>query len=396
MEKVTPLEALLFTAVLENCVDQLAILGYVMSVSPEDKTDLSHTGIQEMKEITETQKELDINDPELMSTRQESGETVTSTALKNTEHKEQMRKTEDQKNTRHPVKKGRKHSALPIEKLRKIQADRQYASDVITATMKEMEESGIFNSLREANDREKEKKNKFYDILKRSEEGKKEIKSLQKQLQDVKRQTERELQNRDKIIDCLKEKLQEKTAKLQTETSYMKKNTNLQVHQTQKKCSSEENALDMEIQRLRSKTDEENQLHTENENFLKQQYQMVQEKLEYWMEKYEKDTDAKEEELDDLKALKAENLATMQQFAKECLKFEETIITDRSEKDTKRKQRERDDLELRSILKLQAWWKGMMVRKFLGPYQALEKLFKEQSPTQKKTGKKETSGAKKK
>lgn len=45
--------------------------------------------------------------------------------------------------------------------------------------------------------------------------------------------------------------------------------------------------------------------------------QNVKERLEYWMEKYKKDTDAKDEELDDLRALKAENLETMQKFAKE-------------------------------------------------------------------------------
>ncbi|NXG10307.1 DRC9 protein, partial [Sakesphorus luctuosus] len=385
MEKVRHLEALLFSAVLENCVDQLEILGYIMPVPQEDKTDPSHTGIQEVKQITETQKELDINDA-----RQESGEAVPSTALKNTEQKQQTGKTEDQKNTHHPSERGGKHSALPADKLRKIQADRQYASDVITVTMKNMQESGIFNSLTEANERENEKKSKLYDILIREETGKKEIKSLQKQLQDVKRQTERELQNRDKITDRLKEKLQEQTAKLHTESSYMKKNTDLQLHQTQKKCSKEENALDKEIQNLRSKTDEENQLHMVTENFLKRQYQRVEEKLEYWMEKYEHDTSAKDEETDDLKALKAENLETMQQFARECLKFEETIITDRKEKEDKRKQREQDALELKSALKLQAWWRGMMVRRFLGPYQALEKLLKEQPPG------KEPSGVKKK
>jgi len=42
MEKLTQLEALLLTAVLENCVDQLAILGYIMPVSHEGKTDISH------------------------------------------------------------------------------------------------------------------------------------------------------------------------------------------------------------------------------------------------------------------------------------------------------------------------------------------------------------------
>lgn len=45
--------------------------------------------------------------------------------------------------------------------------------------------------------------------------------------------------------------------------------------------------------------------------------QKVKEKLEYWIEKYEKDTAAKDQELEDLKALKAENLETMQRYAKE-------------------------------------------------------------------------------
>lgn len=45
---------------------------------------------------------------------------------------------------------------------------RQYASDVITVTIKNMQESGTFNSLTEANEREKAKKSKFHDILIRS------------------------------------------------------------------------------------------------------------------------------------------------------------------------------------------------------------------------------------
>ncbi|NWI50246.1 DRC9 protein, partial [Calyptomena viridis] len=378
MEKLSHLEALLFTAVLENCVDQLAILGYIMPVSQEEETDLSHSDTQEVKEMMETQKELDINHPELVSARQESGETVTSMALTNTELKQQPGKTEDQKSTHHLSKRDRKDSTLSAEKLRKIQADRQYASDVITVMMKKMQESGIFNNLTEANEREKAKKSKLYDILIREEEGKKEIKSLQKQLHDFKKQMEKDLQNRDEIIDHLKDKLQEETAKLNIERSYIKKSTDLQVHQTQKKWSNKENAMHKEIQELKSKADEEMQIHMETEDFLRQQHQKVEKKLEYWMDKYENDTTVKEEELDALKALRAENLETMKKFAKECLTFEETIITDRSEKEAQRKQREQEALEKKSILKLQAWWKGTMVRRFLGPYEELEKLLKQQ------------------
>ncbi|KAM6259082.1 dynein regulatory complex protein 9 isoform 1-T1 [Spheniscus humboldti] len=395
MEKFTHLEALLFTAVLESCVDQLSILGYIMPVSYEGKTDLSHTGIQEMKEIIETQKELDINYQELMSARQGSGETVTSVSLKSIEHK-QLGKTEDLKSTHHLSHRAMKHSALSVEKLRKIQADRQYASDVITVTMKNMQESGTFNSLTEANEREKAKKSKFHDILIREEEGKKEIKSLEKQLQDVKKQTEIELQNRDNMIVYLKDKLQEMKAKTNMEICYMKKSTDLQVHQTQKKCSNAENVLDKEIQKLRSKTDEEIRVHMEIENFLRQYHKIVEEKLECWVDKYENDTDAKDEELDALKASKANNLEMLQRLAKECQMFEEAIISDRVEKKAKRRQLEQDALELKSILKLQAWWRGTMVRRNLGPYQALRKIREKQLSKQKEKGKKEKSGAKKK
>ncbi|KAM7044033.1 dynein regulatory complex protein 9 [Acridotheres tristis] len=382
MEKITHLEALMFSAVLENCVDQLAILGYIMPVPHKDKN--------KIKEMI--QEELDINSPELMSAKQENGEAVTSTALKNTEQNQQQGKTEDQKSTQDSSKSSKKRTTRAAKKLKKIYADRQYASDVITVTIKNMEELGAFSSLTDANEREKTKKNKFYDILIREEKGKKEIKALQKQLQDVKKQTDKDLQNRDEAIDHLKDKLQENTAKWNTESYYMKRNTDLQIHLTQRKCSNAEIALEKEIQNLKSKTDEEIQLHTETENFLTQQYQKVKEKLEYWIEKYNKDTAAKDEEMDDLKALKAENLETMQRFAKECLTFQATIIIDRTDKEAKRKQIEQEALEQKSALKVQAWWKGTMVRRFLGPYQELEKYLKGQL-AEKEAGK-EKSGAK--
>ncbi|NXJ73582.1 DRC9 protein, partial [Trogon melanurus] len=396
MEKITHLEALLFAAVLENCVDQLSILGCIMPISSEGKTDISRTGSQEMKDIIETQKELDVNYQEVMSIRQGSGEMVTSMSQESIEHKQQPGKNEDVKSTHHLPNRAMKHSALSVENLRKIQADRQYASDVITVTMKKMQETGTFNSLTEANEREKAKNSKFHDFLIRSEEGKKEIKSLEKQLQDVKKETKIELQNRDNMIVYLKEELQEMKAEMDMESCYMKKSTDLQVLQTQKKCSNAENVLNKEIQNLRSKTDEEIRVHTEIENFLRQHHKKVEEKLEYWVDKYENDTDAKDNELEALKASRANNLAMLQRLAKECQMFEETIISDRAEKEERRRQLEQDALELKSILKLQAWWRGTMVRRNLGPYKALRKIWEKRRSKQKEKGKKGKIGAKKK
>ncbi|XP_061308219.1 dynein regulatory complex protein 9 isoform X2 [Pezoporus flaviventris] len=361
MEKLTHLEALLFTDVLETCVDQLSILGYIMPVSYEgQKTDLGHSGIQEMKEIVEALKELDSNYQE--SANQGSRETITSMSLKSIEHKQQLGKTEELKSTHLLSNRAVKNSALSIESLRKIQADRQYASDVITATMKRMQESGTFNSLTEANEREEAKKSKFHDVLIREQEGKKQIKSLEKQLQYVKKQTETELKSRDAMILNLKDELQEIKAKVSMERSYVKKSTDLQVHETQKRCNNAEDILDKEIQKLKSKTDEETRVHTEIEDFLRQNHKKVEEKLEFWVDKYENDTDAKDKELDALKALKANNLEILQGLAKE----------------------------------LQSWWRGTMVRKNLGPYQGLKKKMEKKKSDHKEKGKKGKAGAKKK
>ncbi|XP_072201036.1 dynein regulatory complex protein 9 isoform X2 [Excalfactoria chinensis] len=394
MEKLTRLEALLLTAVLENCVDQLAILGYIMPVSQDSKTDVSCINSQKMEEITDTQNVQDIKYQELTSARQGSGETVTSKSLKSTEHKQQLGNSVDPKRAHHPSKRATKLSAPSADYLQKIQADRQYVSDVITATMKKMEESGTFDSLIEANGREKAKKSNLNDILIREEEGKKEIKSLQKQLQDVKKETEIELQNRNNVILYLKNELQELEAKAAMEHRYMKKSTDLQVHQTQKKCSNAENRLTKEIEDLKRKTDEEIRVHVETENFLRHYHKKVEEKLEYWVDKYENDTDAKDKELDALKESKAKNLEMLQRFASECWTFEETIIADRAQKEAERRKREQDALELKSILKLQAWWKGTMVRRNLGPYQNLRKAQEKKLLDQK--GKNEKPGAKKK
>uniref|UniRef100_A0A8C2TTV3 IQ motif containing G n=1 Tax=Coturnix japonica TaxID=93934 RepID=A0A8C2TTV3_COTJA len=363
MEKLPRLEALLLTAVLENCIDQLAILGYIMPVSQEGKADVSSVCASVFALIF-------LNAFYVFC--QHSISLHTETGMRS-----QGCQTPCYQCT--PIH----YCCVPFL------PGRQYVSDVITATMKKMEESGTFDSLIEANGREKAKKSNLNDILIREEEGKKEIKSLQKQLQDVKKETEIELQNRNNVILYLKNELQKAEAKAAMEHRYMKKSTDLQVHQTQKKCSNEENRLNKEIEDLKRKTDEEIRVHVEAENFLRHSHKKVQEKLEYWMEKYENDTDAKDKELDDLKESKAKNLEMLQKFASE-----ETIIADRARREAERRKREQDELELKSILKLQAWWKGTMVRRNLGPYQNLPKAQDNEQVDQK--GTKEKPGAKKK
>ncbi|KAF3827467.1 hypothetical protein GH733_002953 [Mirounga leonina] len=58
------------------------------------------------------------------------------------------------------------------------------------------------------------------------------------------------------------------------ENHYMKKNTELQISQTQKKCNRTEELLLEEIEKLRLKTEEENRIHMEIEMFLRKEQQL--------------------------------------------------------------------------------------------------------------------------
>nr|XP_003477022.2 IQ domain-containing protein G isoform X2 [Cavia porcellus] len=262
---------------------------------------------------------------------------------------------------------------MTMETLKKTQSDRKFFSDVIASTLQELQESGTFVSLLQTLRKEKENKMHFYDIIAREESGRKMIKTLQKQLINVKKERQAEVQSRNEYIAHLKDQLQEMKAKTNLENHYMKRNTELQVAQTQRKCNRTEELLLEEIEKLRMKTEEENRIHVEIEMFLKKEQQRLQEKLEFWMEKFDKDTEMKQNKLNALKATKASDLAHLQDLAKTIREYEQVIIEDRIEKEKTRKKIKQDVLELKSAIKLQAWWRGTVVRKEIGGFKMPKK-----------------------
>ncbi|CAI9175604.1 unnamed protein product [Rangifer tarandus platyrhynchus] len=355
------LDVLRISAVLEDTIDQLSILNYIMPVQYEKRQNISMKNNKEMhSEGRSSGKVPLVSEPSKISSSLAHKE---EPKLPEIRQGGQFNKVQDL-----IFKKPTRQTIMNTETLKKIQIDRQFFSDVITETMEELQEEGTFTNLLKALGKERESKMHFYDIIAREENGRKKIKSLQKQLLNVKKERQAEVQNRNEYIAHLKDQLQEMKAKTNMENRYMKRNTELQISQTQKKCSKTEERLLEEIEKLRLKTEEENRIHAEIEVFLRKEQQKLEEKLEFWMEKFDKDTEMKQNELNALKSAKASDLAHLQELAKTIREYEQVIIEDRIEKEKTRKKREQDDLELRSIIKLQAWWRGTVVRREIGGF----------------------------
>lgn len=351
IDSLSLLDVLRVSAIMEDIIDQLSILGYIIPVQYERKQSVNQKSSHER---TST----------VTSTRKTSALSTTENSIvPETKHRGQDS----------ILKKPTRQTMMTLEILKKIQNDRQYFSDVIANAMKEMQDSGSFQSLLDALGKERDSKMNFHEVITREEKGRRKIKFLQKQLVDVKRERQMQLQNGNEYIAHLKDQLQEMKAKTNMENLYMKRNAELQITQTQKKCNRAEELLLEEIEKLRMKTEEENRVHMEIEMFLKKEQQKLEEKLEFWMEKFDKDTEAKQNELNALKAAKATDLSHLQELAKTIREYEQVIIEDRIEKEKTRRKLEQDDLELKSIVKLQAWWRGTVVRKEIGGFKMPKK-----------------------
>ncbi|XP_045396038.1 dynein regulatory complex protein 9 isoform X3 [Lemur catta] len=270
-------DVLRISAVLEDTTDQLSILNYIMPVQYERRLSMN----MKSKEMNSEGKSLDkLPMVSTISKVPKEGPKLPEIRQKGLE----FNKMQDL-----IFKTPTKQSIITTETLKKIQIDRQFLSDVIANAITELQDSGTFTNLLSALSKEKENKMHFYDVIAREENGRKKIKSLQKQLVNVKKEWQ------------------------------------------------------FEVQKL-------------------------EEKLEFWMEKYDKDTEMKQNELNALKAAKASDLARLQEYAKMIREYEQVIIEDRIEKEKCRKKIEQDILELKSIIKLQSWWRGTVVRREIGAF----------------------------
>ncbi|XP_045706908.1 dynein regulatory complex protein 9 isoform X4 [Phyllostomus hastatus] len=311
IEPLSILDMLRISAVLEDTTDQLSILNYIMPVQYERR---QSTLMKKNNEMNLEEKSME-KSPVVSRTSK-----ITSAFLPKEEPKLPEIRQGGQfangfnKMQDFVLQKPTKQTITTTETLKKIQIDRQFLSDVITDTMQELQNSGTFTSLLKALSEERENKMHFYDIIAREENGRKQIKYLQKQLLNVKRERQ------------------------------------------------------VEVQKLRLKTEEENQIHMAIEIFLRKEQQKLEEKLEFWMEKFDKDTEMKQNELNALKSAKASDLAHLQDLARMIREYEQVIIEDRIEKEKNRKNVEQALLELKSVIKLQAWWRGTVIRNEIGSF----------------------------
>jgi len=380
---LSTLDAIHVAAVLEDFTDQLAILGRIMPQSLEGRPDAKQIVDDELGQILKDQKNLEHKFETMLSAREGGGKNFADSRSV----------AQDLRQATQAMNKSFRQNPLSSENMMKIQNDRKFLQDIIEDTLDEIINNQSFDSLVQAVNAEKEKKASLQQTILKEEESRRTVKLLQKRLVEVKKEKESEIQQRNEMIAHLKDQLQETKAKTSMEGKYIKKDAEVRVANTQKKCQQSEQQLKDELEMLRHRIDEEVRVNAEIESYLKSHHQILEEKVEYWMEKYDVDVEKKQHELDVLKTSKANDLARLQELTQKYTEYEKVVIEDRIEKEKARRKAEQEEEELNAATKIQSWWRGTMVRKQLGPY---SKKKKKKGKKGKKSGKKGKKGKKKK
>ncbi|XP_071223234.1 dynein regulatory complex protein 9-like [Salvelinus alpinus] len=347
-------ELLSVCTVLQDCEAQLSVLGHIMPDTYRGRPEADKFVSADIEQVLEQQEGAEQNLKAARQFERESGRLSDATRELHRSQKELNRTLEE--------------NPLSPDNLAKVQRDSQFVGHVIADVLAELQEKGTFHSLLFAVEEEKRRKANLQDIIIREEGSRRRAKALQRQLLDIRKEKTLELQRREEMTAHLKDQLQGMKAKTGLERKYVKSSAELLVYQGQKINTHSEKQLEEEIRLLKERLEEERRVHMEMETFLKKHQTSLEEKLEVWMERYERDMEDKQQELNSLRNKKANNLSQLQELAKKYRDTEQVVIEDRMEKEALRRKLEKEHMERDAATKIQSWWRGTLVRRGLGPY----------------------------
>jgi len=115
-------------------------------------------------------------------------------------------------------------------------------------------------------------------------------------------------------------------------------------------------------------SEKETRVNSETEFYLNKQYDLLEEKLEFWMKKYETDTKQKQHELDTLKANRTRDLEKTEELLLLFDEYEKFIVHDRINKERANRKARLEHDELDSAILLQCWWRTKLVERSWGPF----------------------------
>ncbi|XP_042346882.1 dynein regulatory complex protein 9 [Plectropomus leopardus] len=280
------------------------------------------------------------------------------------------------------VKIGRQRGTAAAQeksRLTNLRKDCQYVSQQVSKLHLELQEKQSLSSLLQVVKIEEQKK--VAENMRR--EAKRELEqrkqTLRRQEEELRQKTET-LMEMKRLARQLNHQLREQS---ETPASRVEQNIELQLQQAQRETSRVEMLLEEEQLLLERQLKEEKRVHEESHKFLQKRLQELQQQLKHWQQLTKQMLQEKEQKLNSVSCKQTLNLDRLMEMRRKFREMEQVVMEDREEQEKLRQQQ----AEARAATKLQACWRGCMVRRGLGTFKKAEEV-KKGKKKKKKEGKK--------
>nr|XP_034191272.1 dynein regulatory complex protein 9 [Osmia lignaria]XP_034191273.1 dynein regulatory complex protein 9 [Osmia lignaria] len=253
-----------------------------------------------------------------------------------------------------------------------------YIRKVMENLKEEIREYGTFEMLTNEIERITCHKKEEEALLQQQEELRKTVAELQKIIADEK------IVNEEKK-KCILYELSEEQRNIKklkiiadAEEEYVMAREKAKYEQNQLRCDTEIKKLEKMFNDYRVQEKNEERVHVELTKFLIQETALFEEQAKQWEERYVREKEIYEKEICQLRSDIESRQKELEQLKEEYHCNQGFIDSCLAEKEALKKQKVQEERMRKSAVKIQAWWRGIMVRRKLGPYRPKEKKRKRQ------------------
>ncbi|XP_063367247.1 dynein regulatory complex protein 9-like [Cydia amplana] len=266
-----------------------------------------------------------------------------------------------------------KHLGCNEYKLNKLDADRKYLAEVLETSYTDLALNKCYRVLAEHVKKIVDRDNYRAELQEAEARHRILRRDTNRQLRQQRNHIKSVIYDTDAIIDDLRTQVEDFTLNAETCARYVHNWERARTEQHLQTIYDNEYTPSQVVEYFKQRTDNEQRVHTEVELLINIAINETLEEVERWMEKYDKDM-----ERIDLKIQIQKN--DYQNARDERMGLEDTIekhdklmkdwINFKEEREKERQYRETMN---KSAITVQAWWRGLLVRRQLGPYKPAKK-----------------------
>ncbi|XP_006794834.1 dynein regulatory complex protein 9 [Neolamprologus brichardi] len=257
----------------------------------------------------------------------------------------------------------RERPAQEKAKLRKLTRDCEYISQLMSKLHLELEDKQCFSSLLQAVEEVEQRRRDTN--MKREE-----MKQVGKRRQTLLKQQE-ELQQKTLKLQVIHHEANKKDhlLKMRIKENTKENDTGLQLRKIQSETSQAEALLEGQLELLKKQLKEEVRVYKESQKFLLRQHEELQQLLHELQKHTEQMVQEKSKQLHNMCFKKDLNLDRLEDMKMKFKEMEQMVMEDREEQEKLHQQQAR----IRAATKLQAWWRGCIVRRGLCGFKKAKK-----------------------